>query len=525
MPASRLLFLDANSLTAYRWQSGKLKHEGEFTPDPAGLEAFGEFVARSRSSLFYILADVAEEGFQTERAPFTRGSDRGALIKRRLGQNFFGTPYSLACSLGREKDGRRDERLLLTALTRPEQIEPWLGILRSAEGQLAGVFSLPLASPDLPSLLGVSAQRFLLITITRAGLRQTLFDNGQVNFSRLTPLATGSTEEMAATCAIESEKMHQYMAGQRLITRGSQLSTQVLVHPAQLGAFREACADTAAIHFEFVDLLGLSAKVGLHTPPKDTHAEALFLHLLAKRPPREQFAPEADRHHFRLGQLRFGLRAAGYVLFSACVLFAGRQAFEYQTITQRSADIAAQTTSDRQRYDAILQGLPKIPISNDALRALVARYDTLSRKTIGPEPLYILVSQALHDSPRVELKRLDWVLGTSKEGKAVAPISAKATPAAIGAAPARPERSTPGVPTFESAEIEATLPLGLSGDHRAQIAAVDGFVGQLRAQRLEVQTLNMPFDSESTKSLKSRADGAAQAQAPQFSVRVSRSIP
>lgn len=520
MPAQRLLFVDATNLSAFRWQTGHLRPEGEFAADPAGLAAFGEYIARERNSHFYMLADVADEGFQLEDVPFTRGGDRSALIRRKLAQHFYGTPYALALSLGRAKEGRRDEKLLLAALTRPAHLDPWLAALRDAEGQLAGLFSVPLVSPELTARMSVSTPRFLLISVTRAGLRQTLFDNGQIVFSRLTTLATGATEEMAATCAAESEKMYQYMAGQRLIARGSTLPTLVLVHPSQMGAFRNACADTATIHFEFIDLLALATKLGLRTPPRDSRGEALFLHLMAKRPPREQFAPEASRHHYRLGQIRFGLRTAGYTVFGACLLFTARQAFDYQIMSQRTDATIAQTQNDRQRYDAILAALPKIPIGNDALRALVSRYDNLVRKSAGPEPLYVLVSQALQQSPRIELKRLTWTLVSDKDSKDVAAAAGKPAAAvgvfAGGVSPA---------PTFETADIHASLPLGLTSDHRAQLAAVDDFTAQLTALQMEVQSLKMPFDAESTKSLKSASDATVQAQAPQFILRVTRRIP
>jgi hypothetical protein len=496
MPARRLLYLDATGLTAYRWQSGRLRVEGEYAAEPAGVTAFGEYIAREHSSVFYLLTDYAEEGYQVEQVPHVRGSDRSALIKRKLVQYFFGTPHALALSLGRSNEGRRDERLLLTALTRSDQIEPWLDALHAAEGQLAGIYSLPIVAPQLIPLLGISAPHILLISITRGGLRQTLFEDGRLAFSRVTALATGSIDEMAITCAAESEKMYQYMAGQRLILRGSRLTTLVLTHPAQMTAFRDVCTDTPSLHFEFVDLLALAKTVGLHTPPHDTRADILFLHLTAKRPPREQFAPESDRHHYRLDQLRFGLRTAGYVILSAALLFAFRQAVDYHSISQRTVDIVAQTQQDRQRYDSMLQSLPKIPISNDALRALISRYDKLRSAEAGPEPTYLLISQALHASPRVDIKRIDWQRDSSKDTKG-----------------------------GEIAELHAMLPLSMAGDPRSQLAAIDAFAEQLSARKLQVQKLKLPFDAESTKSLKSSTEAAAQTQSPQFSLRISRSLP
>ncbi|RLJ63748.1 hypothetical protein [Sulfurisoma sediminicola] len=518
MAARRLLFLDATSLTAYRWASGHLSPEAEFAPNAGGFEAFGEYVAKARRSLFYLLVDFAEEGFQVEEVPYVQGKDRTALIQRKLSQYFYGTPYAAAVSLGRRKDGRRDERMLFTALTRPPQIEPWLTVLRQAEGRLAGLFSVPMVLAGMPLLLGAPAQRYMVLSTTRAGVRQTLIDNGRVTFSRLTPLVTGTTEEMALTCAAEAERMYQYVTGQRLIGRADQMTTHVLVHPAQAAVFRENCIDTDTIHFQFIDLLDASSRLGLKTPPQSALAEALFLHVLAHKPPREQFAPAEDRHFFRLAQIRFGLRATGATIFTACLLFAGRHAIEYQAIGARNAETAAMTAVERGRYDAILQALPKIPLSNDALRALTGRYERILRQAHGPEPMYVAISQALQESPRVELTRLDWALG----GRAGAATLQ-------GTAPVAPGSGTVPSPTspadlFESVELHAQLPLALATDPRAQRAAVDVFVEHLRARNLGVQVLKHSFEADSAKSIKSSGDGMAQVQAPQFSLRIGRRI-
>lgn len=519
MTARRLLFLDATSLTAYRWANGRLSPEAEFAPDAIGLEAFAEYVAKARRSLFYLLADLAEEGFQTEEVPYVQGRDRTALIRRKLTQYFYGTPYALAMSLGRQKQGRRDERMLFTALTRPPQIEPWLTVLRQAEGQLAGLFSVPVVLAGMPLLLGATAPRHMVLSTSRAGVRQTLIDNGRVTFSRLTPLVTGSTEEMALTCAGEAEKMYQYVTGQRLIGRADQMITHVLVHPAQLAVFRETCVDTESIRFQFTDLLEASARLGLKSPPKNTLAETLFLHVLAHKPPREQFAPAEDRHFFRLAQIRLGLRAAGATIFGACLLFAGRQAIEYQGIVVRNAETAAQTAVERGRYDAILQALPRIPLSNDDLRALIGRYERVLRQAQGPQPMYVAISQALQESPRVELTRLDWALG----GKAGAPPLPGAAPSAPGSGTVPPAPTSPA-DLFDSVELHAQLPISLATDPRAQRAAVDVFVEHLRARNLGVQVLKHSFEADSAKSIKSSGDGIAQVQAPEFSLRIGRRV-
>ena len=77
-----------------------------------------------------MLANVAEEGHELETIPFLQGADRKALITRKLGQHFLGSPLATAISLGYEKSKRKNEKLLLSALTNPAHFEPWLKCLR-----------------------------------------------------------------------------------------------------------------------------------------------------------------------------------------------------------------------------------------------------------------------------------------------------------------------------------------------------------------------------------------------------------
>ena len=68
-------------LTAHHWHAGHVRAEGEFTPEPVGLEALAAYLKEHRGSIFYLLADTAEEGFQLEDLPYVQGGDRNALNK------------------------------------------------------------------------------------------------------------------------------------------------------------------------------------------------------------------------------------------------------------------------------------------------------------------------------------------------------------------------------------------------------------------------------------------------------------
>jgi hypothetical protein len=72
MADKRILLLDGPLLTAHHWHAGHVRTEGEFSPEPVGLEALAAYLKKHRTSIFYLLADTAEEGFQLETCPMSR---------------------------------------------------------------------------------------------------------------------------------------------------------------------------------------------------------------------------------------------------------------------------------------------------------------------------------------------------------------------------------------------------------------------------------------------------------------------
>jgi len=509
MPQRHVLFLDASHLTAYPISGQALQAEESFAADAAGLEAFGEYLARHRDGVFMLLADVAEEGFNLETIPKSSGKDRAALVRRKLAHYFHGTPLTLALALGRLKEGRRDERLLLMALTRPQHFEPWLAVLDAAGVALSGVYSV---AQTLARLLPKAAPpKLLIVTLTRGGLRQTFFVDGQLRFSRLTTLATGTLEEVAGATLLEAAKMHHYLLGQRLIERGQPLAIRILAHPAQAAAMRARCRDTAELQFDFIDLLQEAARAGLSSPLPDSRAEMLFCHLLARKPPADQFAPAVERQFYRLWQMRLALKTASGLILAGALLFAGKQGLDMLQAQDAIGQIEQQTRIDQQRYDTTLLALPKIPLSTENLLALVNRYEAVLQRSPGPAPLLVQLSQSLDAFPDIAIERIEWSI---VEQLAPAPKT--------GGNGAPPATMTGG--PHAQAIVEARLPPRMAGDQRGQLARVADFALHLGATPDTLVTLlQQPVDAQSGQTLKS-GDGKRTLEAPRFSFRLTRKL-
>jgi hypothetical protein len=510
MPQRRLLHVDANQLAAYGWQGGRLCPEGTFPASPSGVEAFAAYLKAHLHSQFYILADVAEEGFYCDTVPHVRGRDRKALLDRKLGQHFYGSHLAAAFSQGRERNGRRDERFLFAALTRPEMFEPWLACLRDAEARVAGLYSLPMVSAFLVHKIARGLERCLLISIGRGGMRQSYFEEGNLRFSRLSPLQGSGTREIASVCAAEAAKTYQYLAGQRLVPRGKAMPVLVLAPAARLGALAAACPNGEELRFEFVDLEAAARACGVRSSPPQPFSDELFLEILVRKPPRVQFAGPSERRYHRLWETRFAVVGSAAVVLLACLLFAAGQAYELVALRRATAATQALTEAEAGRHRTMTEALPQTPASVGTMRSVLARYETLEKRSASMEELMRRIAAALDRSPAVEIERIDWSL-TSRAAEhpthLFQPPSGNATDQDKG---------------MVSAAVVSAVLFAPSADPRGMLDSINAFVAVLRRDpTLEVSVLRLPFDTEPGKYLRGGGDTPTAREQARFALRVS----
>ena len=216
----RILYFTAEDHYLYKSQGGRLELEAKFSGDDLGVTAFREHLRGQRRALYSVLADLAGEDFHEEAIPYLRGSDRDAVVQRRLAQRYRDTRLATALSLGQAFSGeRRNERLLLTSFTNTQQLAPWLDALEEAGARLSGVYSVPLLAPALAARLRVKAERLLLVTATRAGLRQCYIDHNRLRFARLERTVEMVPQALATFVRSETLRLTQYLTTLRAAAR------------------------------------------------------------------------------------------------------------------------------------------------------------------------------------------------------------------------------------------------------------------------------------------------------------------
>lgn len=500
MIARRLLYLNTHRLAAYLWQQGSLLPEGVFDSDERGLARFASYLAAHRKSHFYMLANVAEEGHVLESIPFLRGSDRQALIARKIGQHFLGTPLASALSLGFEKRKRKNERLLLSALTNPAHFEPWLQRLADGEAPLAGIYTVAQLGGQLLKKLADGNPRCLLLSVQDHSIRETYLADGQALFSRMAPLSDSSIAGLASSFVGEAGKLLQYLVGQRLVGRDEILPVFLIAHPQALPAIENVLPADGRLDFRIIDSHRAASRLKLKSPPEDSRSEALFLHLLATSPPAQQFAGEIWRHDFLLSRIRQTLLGIGLVALLGSAIFAAKEIFQARALRAEIQQLTASTADLDRRHREIAVTFPQLGIDNDGLRRLTDRYRELRRQQGQPGAALRSLSHALTAMPAIELESIDWKMGPSGQSTV-----------GIGAGHA------------EITTVRATIQLKPGASTRQILTIFEQFVAHLRADPANtVSITQQPVDIESGHTLRGGDSEPEQALPRKFALQIRR---
>jgi hypothetical protein len=517
MAEHRILYFSADKHYLYRSSGSALELEAEFSGDDAGVSQFLELLRGRRGALFSILADVAGEDFHEDQIPYLRGGDREAVVQRRLAQRYRDTRLAAALSLGQVTTGqRRNERLLLASFTNTQQIAPWLDALDNAGARLAGVYSVPLLAPALAARLGAREGRSFVVSMNRAGLRQSFVEDGKLRFARLEPTAEMAPQALAMFVRSETQRLAQYLATLRVLPRdGAPVQVLVVAPPGQRAVFEQALVSDARLVFHTVDGAEAARAVGVARSPQGTLAEALYLHLVAKRPPRDQFASRADtRRHF-IWQLQRGVVAAGALGFAACLIVAGARWLDAASLREQALGQRLLSQVAAEQYQRITAGFPVTQTSTENLKVAVVEFRRIAERSAAPEQAFVHVSRVLQQFPQMELDGLTWTVGRPADRR-------EQRPAQRGAA------TKPEVPGAEGVLLEITGRVNATqrDDYRGITAQVQQFASALGGSSgYEIIATKLPFDITSEGTLTGDIGGAETGDAPRFTIVLAWRLP
>lgn len=487
-------------MAVFHWSGGALLEPLWFGADEDGLTEFSLYLDHAPHDPVYMLVDVVEEEFREETIPHVIGGDRRSLIRTRLNRLFRDPTYSYAVVQGREAEGRRDDRVLFTALIRPDLLSPWIGQIAKHKVPLAGIYSLPIVSEALIKRMPVESPHALLVTLqSSGGLRQTFFHQKRIKLSRLAIMPPGGTPGHASYVLGEIEKIRRYLNSLRQLPHDSPLDVYVVGSRPLLADITRQSPDSLTTRHHLLDVEEVAEMVGIKGPYGSEYSDRIFAHLLAKKRLPNQYAPATQTRHNTMHRVRLGLIAASIVLVVAGLFVSGLNVADAINAISETNSAEQRTAFYKERVDIAKRRMPITPALPEDLKAAVLMAEKLRAYRTTPRAMAVTLSKALAGFSGLELDSIDWLASTDPD-KSVGARTASGNGRG---------RSSPAGDTdsgqkrlYQIADITGRV-TPFDGNYRAAIALVRQFAETLLGfpEVEAVRVVEFPLDTSSDAKL------------------------
>ena len=300
----RVFYFSGYRMKVFEWRDNALLGSFEFEPDNNGHEQFREFLLEAAPCSAQLLVDVIEEDFRRENIPHVNSRDRKVLLERLLDRHYRGDSHIHVQMLGRSKEGRKDDQVLLSALTNTDPLVPWLKEIEEQNTPLAGIWSVPLLSHKL--IKPASQQEDNILIVSRqivSALRESYFKKGKMVFSRqakLDPDVRDSEDPEAYSQSLvqETDQTYRFLTNQRIMGFTEQLNVYVISPDDQVEALKSLTPDTNTVKYKFLSLNSLLTHFKIQNV-SHRHADVLFAYLCSQQPlRRDHYAERKQKHPF-----------------------------------------------------------------------------------------------------------------------------------------------------------------------------------------------------------------------------------
>ncbi len=404
-----LLRIDSLGLEIYLWHKRDLTRVAGFSNGEHS--AFADWVhVQPHRTRFRVLVDLADESFEVEELPRTRGADRRALISRRLGAYYPQPAYASAESLGRDQKANT-EHLLFSGLGRPARLETWMAAVPDG-----GLETELLISPSrliahfVPGLSATISPPtspgapLLVANFTRAGMRVSLIEACSARLSRLLESFDAHTVLGDDSWHAELERTLHYASSRQTASASSRPNLIVLA-AASLLPVPPAASDCGSARTHHLDPSALGALLPEAAPSDST---TTLLHWLARAPRRigwpgpRPSASAASRH---LHALALG---AGAIVLVAGIAIASHQWQAAHAAREASNALQKEILGlqrERAEFEASHAQLDAPPAQ------IIDMSNQMERQHATAIPPYAVLrplADALDRTPELSLRTLSW---------------------------------------------------------------------------------------------------------------------
>ncbi len=518
----RALIIGSDKLAVYHWANDSLGSSYLFDASAEGQEYFGRYLSEVNNDPVYILLDTAAEEYRLDTIPHVFGADRKALIERKQDRAFRGTPYMYTDIQGREKSGRRDDIIMLSAITNPNLLQPWLKILEQHKVPVAGVVSVPLLLQEINDIIPDMPDNTLVFSLQSvSGLRQSFFQDKSLKFSRLIKVPRYGTESYAPILTEELEKVIRYINGAHIVDEDKPLDIYFFGNQELLAELGKTHVNSSMIRYHMFDIGALASKHGYVEQMQTPFSDKYFIYQLLKHKSKNYYASSNETRYFKMRQINKSLRVASILFILSGVIWGGFNVLEGFTYRQQYRSDAKKADFYNARYEVAKERIAGLPVEPADLKIVVDANNMLITYKADPIDMFKLISKGLDVFPEIQISEIEWAADTNPNhkigGGEVTDVIEEGSQGVLGLGN-NSETETAYI-YYQIAMFDAYLE-DFDGDYRKALDTIDRFSEAMRQLDSvhDVSVVTLPLDISSEVSIQGSAEKNAGKSS--FSVRV-----
>ena len=421
----RVFYFSGHRLTVFHWSGKSLSGACSFEPNSDGYEKFREYLLSSAKSSTAMLLDVIEEDFRKEVIPHVFGKDRKAVISRLIDRYYRASrQYTYAEVQGRLKSGRKDDEVLIGAITNPALIKPWLDIIEECDVPLSGIWSLPLVSKDVLSAIGAKKGPVLLVSQqVNSNLRQTFFIDGKMISSRQSVINQDAANitNIGRLAKPEVDRTLTFMRNQHQVDDDEVIHVHIIGSDSQLDSLAESFEPDPTHDFQIHRIKDVHDKLGIKGLP-DKFSDGVFSWLTVNKfSAKSHYGETKEFTRFYHSVLSSALYATSVVVVLAALLMTESNISEGMSL-KRSTDLLKQESTEfkrvyKEKYEAYEELFSNAGLMDTAV-TLVRQIETSSDNT--PMDFMVELSKIISQPHlgMVYIDKIEWTTRQIDSGKA-----------------------------------------------------------------------------------------------------------
>ena len=421
----RFLYISDHELFVYHVAKNKQIQKLCLPNDEASSAEIIRYLEQNTHIPISVIVDSIQEQYHIARLPHVFGKDRSDLWYHKKKRLFEDTPYTYATIQDREPDGRKDDKVLFSAIMKPLVIQPWLKLINQFKIPIKAVSSLPILSEKLLKYLPKSPYTLLVVHTPRIsahcshGLRQSFFMKQKLQLSRLTPLNISTTEQESYSHYVIGQiiKTQQYLENSNVLPAGTRLQVVILTETRLLSTLNNQLRTRQLpdLQFHLIDIREFAYQMGLRTEHTSLFLHQLVGHQLLRHLFNNHYGNWQDRRYFLFQNIRTATYVAS-ILFLASAATAGGFILHDAWQMRKQGENVQSTVEKRESELRQLQSIaPNLPFEPVYIRNIVDVGQHLKTQDVSPKSILIKVSQVLNDYPKLIVSRLEWGIGSGSE--------------------------------------------------------------------------------------------------------------